>query len=659
MEAQRSKPNRLIHEKSPYLLQHASNPVDWYPWGEEAFRKAKEEDKPVFLSVGYATCHWCHVMERESFEDAETAELLNRNVVSVKVDREERPDIDRVYMSVCQALTGRGGWPLTIFMTPDRLPFFAGGYFPKSSRMGMPGFQDIIRHFAGLWKTNREAVVGTGDRIAAGVQPATPPGGARLPGLDILRSGYDHLRRSFDGGWGGFGPAPKFPTPHRLTFLLRWHGRRPDSDAAEMLEATLDAMRAGGLFDQVGYGFHRYSVDERWLVPHFEKMLYDQALLAIAYLEAFLATGWERHGRVAREIFEYVLRDMTDGDGGFYSAEDADSEGEEGKFYVWTPGEVADVLGREAGEVFCRFYDITPEGNFEGGASIPHVSLPVSAAASRFGTDEGTLERLLEEGRKKLFAAREKRVRPLRDDKILTAWNGLMIAALAKGAQALGEPAYAEAASRAADFILTRLRRPPSGRLYRRFRQGDVAHPAFADDYAFLIWGLLELYEATFDTERLVVAVELQESMNGLFLDEAAGGYFYTARNGEGLFLRDKEIYDGATPSSNSVAALNLLRLARMTGDARLEETASKLLSAFHREISDYPSGYTQFLQAVDFALGPSREIVVAGDPDTAAVREMLAVIRAAFMPNRVVMLRKTGAESPLLFGLAPFMKEM
>ena len=658
VETEQRKPNRLVHEKSPYLLQHAYNPVDWYPWGEEAFRKAREEDKPVFLSVGYATCHWCHVMERESFEDPHMAELLNRHVISIKVDREERPDIDRVYMAVCQTLTGRGGWPLTVFMTPDGTPFFAGSYFPKTRRMGMPGFEDVVLHLSGLWRNNREAVVKAGEQIAGGVQPGGPKEAAPAPGVRVLRAAYDQLAHSFDGEKGGFGPAPKFPTPHRLTFLLRWQAREPRSNASLMLESTLDAMRSGGMFDQVGFGFHRYSVDDRWLVPHFEKMLYDQALLALAYIEAFQATGNARRGRVAREILTYVLRDMTSPEGGFYSAEDADSEGVEGLFYVWTPEEVREILGKEAGEIFCRFYGITARGNFEGKLSIPHLASTIADEAARAGMDAGALETLLEESRGKLFEAREKRIHPLKDDKIVTSWNGLAIAALAKGAQALGEPAYAEAASKAADFILTVLRRP-NGRLYRRYRQGEVAHRAFADDYAFLIWGLLELYEATFDPSRLASAIELQRNMNDLFLDESGGGFYYTARDGEKLFLKDKEIYDGATPSSNSIAALNLLRLARMTGEVRWEEEAAGVLSAFHDEVTNYPSAHTQFLIAADFALGPTREIVVAGDPDSEETREMIRAIRATFMPNRVVMLRKADGDGRPLSDLAPFVKAL
>ncbi len=425
--------NRLAGEKSPYLLQHAHNPVDWFPWGEEAFAKASAEDKPIFLSIGYATCHWCHVMERESFEDEEVARLLKREFVAIKVDREERPDIDNVYMTACQALTGGGGWPLSIFMTPDRRPFYAGSYFPKTNRMGMPGFMDLLSQLANLWRNDRDRILNAAQEVTKALQPRTGYADATSSlNEEVLRKGAQHLGRSFDPKWGGFGEAPKFPSPHQLTFLLRWGQRSGEAFARQMVEKTLDSMRDGGIFDQVGFGFARYSVDNQWLAPHFEKMLYDQATLLMAYTEAYQVTGYERFARTAREIATYVLRDMTSPEGGFYSAEDADSEGKEGLFYIWKPEQVKAVLGEELGDLFCKFYDIRPGGNFEDGYSIPHVHTDRAAFASWQGVDPAELDSRLEEARERLFLAREKRVHPLKDDKILTSWNGLMIAALSR-----------------------------------------------------------------------------------------------------------------------------------------------------------------------------------------------------------------------------------
>lgn len=645
--------NRLGGEKSPYLLQHAENPVDWYPWGDEAFLKAREEDKPIFLSIGYATCHWCHVMEHESFENEHVARLLNTHMVSIKVDREERPDIDHIYMSVCQTLTGGGGWPLSIFMTSERKPFFAGTYFPRLGRGGMPGFTDIISQIAELWRNDRERVLKAGESITAAIQPQKTAWQGSTLGPETLENAYLQFRKSFDPQWGGFGKAPKFPTPHHLTFLLRYFQRNPRSEALAIVEKTLDAVRNGGIFDQVGFGFHRYSVDERWLVPHFEKMLYDQALLAMAYTEAFLVTGKERYAQVTREIFEYVLRDMTSPEGGFYSAEDADSEGQEGLFYVWTPREVQEVLGEELGSLFCRFYDITPPGNFEGGKSIAHVSKSPEVFARMMEMGRDDVEQRLEDSRQKLFAARKNRVHPLKDDKILTSWNALMIAALAKGYQALGDSVYLDAASRSARFLLTELRRD-SGTLFRRYRHGAVAHDGYLDDYAFLAWGLLELYESTFAVHWLEEAVGITRRMLDLFEDEEGGGFFYTSRESEGHIVRPKEIYDGAIPSSNSVALLILLRLGRMTGSTEWEEKADRLMKAFAATVKDYPSGYAQFLNGLDFALGPSREVVIAGARDDSRTKAMVKTLHRQFFPNRVLLLRGPGAEGEALAALCP-----
>ncbi len=651
--------NRLAYEKSPYLLQHADNPVDWYPWGDEAFRKAKEQDKPIFLSIGYATCHWCHVMAHESFEDVAIAGLLNKHFISIKVDREERPDIDNIYMTVCQALTGRGGWPLSIFMTPEAKPFYAGTYFPKTGRMGVPGLMDILSHIASLWEKERTSLISDSEKITDLIRPKPDSKkSSHSLGDDTLKMGYENLKDSFDSINGGFGSQPKFPTPHQLTFLLRWHKRDPDSDALKMVEKTLEAMRSGGIFDQIGFGFHRYSVDAKWLVPHFEKMLYDQALLAMAYTEAFQVTGKDNFLETAKEIFTYVLRDMAAPEGGFYSAEDADSEGKEGLFYIWTPKEVERHLGKDPGELICRFYGITEEGNFEDGDSIAHV--PVSH--KRFAESEGIslpeLETTLESAREKLFSVRKQRIHPLKDDKILTSWNGLMIAAFAKGYQVFGDRAYADAAKGAAGFILKKLK-TKDGRLLRRYRQGDAAYPGYLDDYAFMVWGLIELYEATFEVAWLEEAVLLNKSMMDIYWDIKDGGLFFTGEGNETLIMRSKEIYDGAIPSGNSVAALNLLRLGRMTGNVDLEQKAEQLINTFAGQVTSYPAGYTQLLAALDFVIGPGKEVVIAGDTGTEATQSMVRTIQNKFLPNKVVLLKHQGAEGKRLANLSPFVEAM
>jgi uncharacterized protein YyaL (SSP411 family) len=656
---QKTASNRLIDEKSPYLIQHAWNPVNWYPWGKDAFDKARKEDKPVFLSIGYSTCHWCHVMAHESFEDEEVALLLNESYVAIKVDREERPDVDKIYMSVCQSLTGRGGWPLSIFMTPEGKPFFAGTYFPKSSRMGMPGFVDILKQISTMWQNDRARIVKSSEAITNDIQPRSDSvRSVHALNVETLKKGYAQLAGTFDQIWGGFGAAPKFPTPHNLTFLLRWYKRSGDSRAMEMVEKTLNTMRSGGIFDQIGLGFHRYSVDEKWLVPHFEKMLYDQALLAMAYIEAYQATGKVEFAQVAREIFTYVLRDMTSPEGGFYSAEDADSEGREGLFYLWIPLDVKEHLGKEPGDLFCRFYDITEAGNFEEGRSIPHVPVSTQNFAAKEGMDLPGLERLLKDTKDRLFDIRKKRVHPLRDDKILTSWNGLMIAAFAKGYQVFGDQAYADAARIAAAFILEKLR-TAGGRLLCRYRQGDAAYPGYLDDYAFLTWGLIELYEATFEISYLEEAIALNQAMIEIFWDKESGGLYFTGKGNESLITRSKEIYDGALPSGNSVAALNFMRLGRLTWDTDLEKKADQLTGAFAAEIKEHPMAYTQLLIVLDFMVGPSLEIVMAGDPDLETTRDMLNVVQRKFLPNKVVLMRPDGAEGKRLATLSPFVETM
>lgn len=651
--------NRLKNEKSPYLLQHMENPVDWYPWGGEAFQKAKEEEKPIFLSVGYATCHWCHVMAHESFEDEEVARLLNRDYISMKVDREERPDVDKIYMQACQSLTGRGGWPLSIFMTPEGKPFFAGTYFPKVGRSGMPGFVDLLEQITSMWQNDRERILQSSEAITVAIQPRADSDSSIPPlTVETLKRGYIQLARTFDPIWGGFGNAPKFPTPHYLTSLLRWHRRNRDPEALQMVEKTLDAMRRGGIFDQIGWGFHRYSVDEKWLVPHFEKMLYDQALLSLAYTEAYQVAGKADFARVAREIFTYVLRDMTSPEGGFYSAEDADSEREEGLFYVWTPKEIREHLGKEIGRLFCRFYGITEAGNFERARSIPHMRVPFRVFAEKEGIEPAELETTLEVARKILFDVRKKRVHPLKDDKILTSWNGLMIAAMAKGYQVFGDQVYADAARKAADFISRNLK-AADGRLLRRYRLGDAAYPGYLDDYAFLVWGLIELYEATFEVVHLEEAMTLNEAMIHIFWDKHGGGLYFTGKGNEPLITQSKEVYDGALPSGNSVAVLNFLRLGRMTGDIDLEEKAEQVTRTFSRQIQEYPMGYTHMLVAVDFMIGPNQEIVIAGDPDQETTQQMIRAVHTKFLPNKVMLLRPQGPSGERLVSLSPFVEAM
>lgn len=645
-------PNKLIHEKSPYLLQHAYNPIDWYPWGPEAFEKSQKENKPIFLSCGYSTCHWCHVMERESFEDLEVAALLNDHFVSIKVDREERPDIDHIYMSVCQGITGHGGWPLTIVMTPEQKPFFAGTYFPKASRMGMPGLMEILKHLASKWTIERDKVIEAGEQITTAVNQQILVSHQGELTRSTLDRAYSLLEQNFDAKFGGFGRAPKFPTPHNLSFLLRYYKQSGQKKALEMVEKTLNSMADGGIYDHVGFGFARYSTDREWLVPHFEKMLYDNAQIALVLLETYLITKNSRYSKLAEQIFTYVLRDMTLPQGGFYSAEDADSEGVEGKFYVWTLGEVKAVLGNELGTLFCDCYDITPAGNFEGN-NIPNlIKTDTGRFARKHGLNPQDLESKLDRARQNLWAKRETRVHPHKDDKILTAWNGLMVAALAKGAQVLYRPDWSAAAAKAVRFILGKLVRQ-DGRLLARYRDGEAAYPGYVDDYAFLIWGLIELYEATFDVSYLKTALKLNEDLLQHFWDQENGGLFMYGADAEQLLARPKEVYDGATPSGNSVAALNFLRLSRLTGKAELESYADRTFRAFAGNVDNYPAGYTSMLTALWFALTPGKEIVVAGIPGDKTAGQMLDVVRGEFRPEAVVMLY-----SEELAGLVPTVAE-
>lgn len=644
--------NRLAKEKSPYLLQHKNNPVDWYPWGEEAFEKAKGEDKPVFLSIGYSTCHWCHVMERESFEDEEVAALLNKYYVAIKVDREERPDIDHIYMTVCQAMTGSGGWPLTVIMAPDKKPFFAGTYFPKHNRYGRPGLMDVLEQIQEKWNSDKNEIISMGERISEAIKPQFHADSSGKLGEGTFNKARLTLGKNFDPDYGGFGNAPKFPTPHNMAFLLRHWKKTGDQEALAMVEKTLQSMHDGGIYDHLGYGFARYSVDRIWLVPHFEKMLYDNALLAMVYLEAYQITGRELYAEVAREIFTYVLRDMTSPEGGFYSAEDADSEGEEGKFYVWKPEEIKQVLGDKTGELFCRWYDVTPKGNFEGHSILNRINASTGDFDPGMGRDQW--KKTLAEARQKLFDVREKRIHPHKDDKILTSWNGLMIAALAKGHDVLQEQKYLDAAIRAVEFILSRLRNG-DGRLLARYRDGEAAYPAYIDDYAFLIWALIELYQADRRPAWLKHALELQEEQNRLFWDSAGGGYFFYGSDGEELLARPKEVYDGATPSGNSVAALNLIRLARITGRNELAAMAETMFECFAGNVSGYPAGHTHFLMAFLTATTPGKEVVVVSGRDKEDINRELQSISRIFSPETVFLYRLRGEDNGELEAIAPF----
>jgi uncharacterized protein YyaL (SSP411 family) len=662
-ENSEKQPNRLIHEKSPYLLQHAYNPVDWYPWGDEAFEKAHKEDKPIFLSIGYSTCHWCHVMERESFEDPEVAKLMNETFVPIKVDREERPDLDHIYMTVSQILTGSGGWPLNINMTPDKRPFFAGTYIPKESRFGRLGMMELIPRVKQVWNERRDEVLDSAERILGALKSVESEAHGEEFDVSTLDGAYEQLAQRFDERFGGFSKAPKFPTPHSLYFLLRYWHRTNNEKALKMLDKTLQEMRKGGIYDHVGFGFHRYSTDQEWLVPHFEKMLYDQAMLAMAYVEAFQALGNEGYKRTAEEIFSYVLRDMTAPSGGFYSAEDADSEGEEGKFYVWTEAEIREVLEEKEADLLIQLFNVEKDGNFleeatreKTGANIMHLKKSLSELAVDLNISEQDLRDRLALARQKLFNHREKRIHPHKDDKVLTDWNGLMIAALARGSWAFGEPRYAEAAKKALHFIFDQMRQP-DGRLLHRYRDGQAGITANVDDYSFLVWGLIELYEATLDAHYLEVSLELNEEMLKHFWDDKSCGFFFTPDDGEALIVRKKEIYDGAVPSGNAVAMLNLLRLSRFTGNGQLEEKAMELGRAFSKAVNQFPSGYTQFLVAVDFAIGPSYEVVIVGKTEEDDTRRMLEALRTRFIPNKVIVFRPTELESPLVGRLAEYVK--
>jgi uncharacterized protein len=645
--------NRLIHETSPYLLQHAHNPVDWYPWSEEALEKARQEDKPIVLSVGYSACHWCHVMERESFENPEIAAIMNQNFVPIKVDREERPDIDNIYMQAVQALTGQGGWPMTVFLTPEGRPFYGGTYYPPNDRrygqQVMPGFRRVLLSMADAYKSRREDVEQQAAQLAEMLQQrsSTPllnknanPVGA-LP-LEMLAIASRELADDFDAVNGGFGNAPKFPNTMSLEFLLRMDQHRVHGEIGskatrpelEMVEFTLNKMANGGIYDQLGGGFHRYSVDAQWLVPHFEKMLYDNALLIRLYLHAYLVTGKPFYTTIATQTLDYVVREMTSPEGGFYSTQDADSEGEEGKFYVWTFEEIKASLPVEDVEIFTTYYDVTPQGNFEG-KNILHVPRPAQEVADELEESLEVVEKTLERDRSLLFHKRAERVPPSRDEKILTAWNGMMLRSFAEAGRYLSRPDYIQVAVRNADFLLNNLNQ--DGRLLRTYKNGRAHLKGYLEDYAFLVDGLLALYEATFDSRWFIEARRLTDEMIRLFADNTQSGFYDTGSDHEELVARPKDIMDNATPAGNSVAAEVLLRLAAYTGDEQYRQRADNYLRSLADVIVKHPAAFGEVLGALDFALSPVKEIAIIGDLRAADSRDLLEVVNERYLPNSVL----------------------
>jgi uncharacterized protein YyaL (SSP411 family) len=672
--------NRLVGEKSPYLLQHAHNPVDWYPWGEDAFAKARRENKPIFLSIGYSTCHWCHVMAHESFESEDVAAIMNREFVNIKVDREERPDVDRVYMTFVQATTGGGGWPMSVWLTPDLKPFVGGTYFPPEDRYGQPGFKKVLERIAAAWKENHQNIAGQGAKIVDALRESQIGRTETAKTIDpkVFDEGYEQFSRSYDPREGGFGNAPKFPRPVVLNFLSRFYARsrssRDGKDALEMVLFTLRKMAAGGMHDHLGGGFHRYSVDRYWHVPHFEKMLYDQAQLAVAYLDAFQMTSAGRTDSsrgerdpqfesVGRDILDYVARDMTSKEGGFFSAEDADSpvvagvgdpghsQNAEGAFYIWTEKEIDEALGGGA-DVFKFHFGVQPHGNAPEG-SDPHDEFrgkniliqrhDIAETAQQFKKSQDEIGKSLRRSRETLFAIRAKRPRPHLDDKIIAAWNGLMISAYARGAEVLHEPRYLESATRAAKFIRTQLWENSRKILFRSYREGRGNVEGFADDYAFVINGLLDLYQASFDVEWLKFAIELQETQDRLFYDEKSGGYFSTSGKDKSVFLRMKDDNDGAEPAASSIAAINLLRLAQIRDNKEWRERVGKTIEAFHATVSSFPSAMPQMLVALDYSLSKPRQVVIAGKIDAPATQALLAEVHRHFLPNTIALLADGG----------------
>ena len=638
--------NRLANESSPYLLQHKNNPVDWYPWGAEAFNKALELDRPIFLSIGYSTCHWCHVMEEESFEDEEVAKLLNENFISIKVDREERPEIDHLYMTVCQAMTGRGGWPLTIIMTPNKDPFFAGTYFPKRGRRGRPGMMELLPSVSQAWEKERDDLVLSANQINKYLIDSNKKGLGDQLEESILVDTYSQFVNRYDDKHGGFGDKPKFPSPHNLIYLLRYHNMTGDKTSLLMVEKTLKNMRLGGIFDHIGFGFHRYSTDKEWLLPHFEKMLYDQAMLALAYTEAFQITNDSFYQKVVEEILFYVQRDMTDKRGGFYSAEDADSEGEEGLFYLWTVEELKKKLSSADAELIIETFNIELSGNYIdealGKKTLKNILYLNNPKANN------KINQILND----LYTVREKRIHPLKDDKILTDWNGLMIAAFAKAGDVFNSDDYIKQAENSAQFILKNLT-DKNGRLLKRYRNGKSGIDSHLDDYAFFIWGLLELYEATFNTIYLSEAIKLSEIMVSEFWDTENGAFFLGSNNSEKLIVRAKTGYDGAIPSGNSVAAMNFIKLNRITGETKWVEISDKIFMTFSKEINNTPTAFSYMLNAFLFESNEPKEVVVVGSGKDPETKFAIEKIKSIYIPSKVIIFKDTDDKSNKLTPLA------
>jgi uncharacterized protein YyaL (SSP411 family) len=654
--------NHLQLEKSPYLLQHVNNPVDWYPWSNEPFSIAKKENKPIFLSIGYSTCHWCHVMAHESFEDNEVAGLLNDNFVCIKVDREERPDIDKIFMNVCQLITGSGGWPLTILMTPEKKPFFAATYIPKETRFGIKGLLTLIPEIKNLWENKTDELLKSADEITIMLQKLSKHSGEQDLSRKTLDLAYDQLFNSFDELYGGFGNQPKFPTPHNLIFLLRYWKRTNHNYCLKMVTTTLEKMRQGGIYDHIGFGFHRYSTDRKWIIPHFEKMLYDQALLVMTYTEAYQAIKKTIFKKTAQEIIEYVFRDMTSKEGGFYSAEDADSEGDEGKYYIWGYEELKQILTEDELDLAKKYYNIKKEGSFtqDVGQSVKknifYQTMNLDEFVNFYQLNEKEFLNKIGRIRKKLFTIREKRIHPDKDDKILTDWNGLMIAGLAKASQVFNNRIYVEKAEKALNFILKNMRQK-NGELLHRYRNGDAKILGYADDYAFLIWGLIELYQVTFNPKYLQISLDLNKFLMDHFWDGTNGGLFFTSDTNEELLTRNKEIYDGAIPSANSVTMYNMVRLARITGNTDLEKKAKQIGKTFSGQITKMPTGYIQMIVGLEFIIATSYEIVIVGNRDKKDTQKIIKSINSTYLPNKVMLFKETKTKEQLIEELVPSIK--
>jgi len=646
--------NRLINEPSPYLLQHAHNPVDWYPWSDEAFAAALKQDKPIFLSIGYSTCHWCHVMERESFSNENIAKVMNENFISIKVDREHRPDIDAVYMKAVQTMTGSGGWPLSVFLTPDGKPFFGGTYFPPTDNYGRRGFKSLLLTVADAWKNDRKNLLQSADTLS---DMLSKPSQTSKQKIDekILKDSFDYFTGSFDSLNAGFGISPKFPQTSNLSFLLRYFHRTANQQALNMVTQTLNAMAKGGIYDHLGGGFHRYSTDAKWFAPHFEKMLYDQALLTRIYIQAYQVTADENYADIAKDIFEYLLRDMKNNEGPFYSAEDADSEGVEGLFYLWGKKQIFAATDETSAKIFSAYYSVKEKGNFESNKNILHVNTSIESLANEFKISADQVKTILKNTRSKLLDIRAKRIRPHRDEKIITAWNGLMISSLAQGSAVLNEKRYLLAAEKAADFILTKLKK--DGRLMRFYAKGKPVQKAFLNDYAFMTMALIDLYHASFNPKWLIEAKTLADEMIVLFSGDQHDGFSLVGADAEKLIIKTISDYDGAIPSGNSTSALALLKLGQLTTDSKYTQRGQKILDAFSSQLRQSPFSLTEMLLAVDFYIGPRQEIVIAGNASSEDTSKIIKTIYSAFLPNSVILLHEPSKQGEKIESVAAFLE--